>query len=277
MAERSLNSGPPMDEMFALPSGKAMLPVLGAFSPAVMRGPGVCKSEGTGVAKHPQTDRHEPIFNLTWRIAVGPRTRLETTASAYASDLNDDGLAFLSKEVRRAFGPEGLKHLIGLLIALHENFHNGLFVFDSDAHLDRLGYQRREVGGKLYHHPHNVRKARQILSILASLTLKIIRRSNGKTEEITIRLFTVWANSATFPAAPVGWDNGEVPAVKQLRTPLAERVMVAANPLWYGGVLQNGASRDTNGGKQYTWQLKQLAGEDSRRHGLTLLLGLLLP
>lgn len=259
---------------FAYPSVALMLTVLGAFSPGLTRTYPAPHLLPAGERRDPESRKYQAWTRMEFQIGRTPRAKTRTTLQAPQHILAED-TEQLSRGIARLLGPAGMKHLHGMLIALDENFHDGWFTFDTDEHLDRLGYQRREQDGHFYHHPANVRKARGIARMFTSLTLDITSESD-QDKRVVIKLFAEWGREETYCSEKCAWDDKEAPELKDVREPIQERKIIGANPIWYSGVLQDSSDKD-GAGRQYTRQLKSLATEDPRTHGITLILGGLLP
>src|SRR5579862_662249 len=103
----------------------------------------------------------------TYIIYSGRESQARTSLSLFDNDpLWSEGE--LSTLIKRQFGPSGLKHLLGVLIAAEEQSAQtgspyGGFIFDASRHLDILGYKRsNRVNGKGYHTARHLKEAREI-------------------------------------------------------------------------------------------------------------------
>ncbi|MEI6234638.1 MAG: hypothetical protein WCT04_16405, partial [Planctomycetota bacterium] len=130
----------------------------------------------------------------TYIIYSGRESSARTSLSLFDNDpLWSEGE--LSTLIKRQFGPTGLKHLLGVLIAAEEqaretgSVHSG-FVFDASRHLDILGYMRsNRVNGKGYHTARHLKEAREIVTLLCSLTIvQEIRLGTRRGTTLKIKL-----------------------------------------------------------------------------------------
>lgn len=192
----------PIEDLFALPSGKEMLPVLGAFSPVLSRQRSKEHCADAGVQKNPTSGDYEPRMHVTWELPGRPRTTVRVSAQGWRSDADGPLFADIARDVVSALGPEGLRIFYGLLIHLHDNYHNGTVVVDTDKLLDTLGYTRRRQGRGHYHHGANVRKVRRLLRLLTTLQLDATYDRSGQTQHLKLRLFTCWATREVYDATP---------------------------------------------------------------------------
>ncbi len=259
---------------FAYSSVGTMMTVLSAFSPALSRSYPTPQLRPAGSRRDPDSREYLSWTQMEFQVGHTPRTRTRIMLQGPQQEIEAEDLEQLGRELARTLGPEGMKHLYGLLIALDENYHSGHFIFDTDEHLDRLGYQRREQDGRFYHHPANVRKAREIARMFTSLTLHI--DCEGADKRLVVKLFTEWGREETYCSKKCKWEDREAPELEDVRQCIQERKVIGANPIWYGGVSQEKLDQE-GAGRQYTRQLKSLATEDAHAHGITLLLGGLLP
>lgn len=195
------------------------------------------------------------IVKRTFTVSNHPRAVNYLTVKG-GDEMTGDGDA-LSSYLRRAFGPEGLKHLAGLLIGLYRSSEEDSLLFDVKDHLDLLGYARQQKPSGHYHHPRNVKDARRIVGILSSLTV----HQGGPGEEVQqdVRICS--------PADPDVVDSGGTFA-------LPRTCRLHVNPDLFR---LPGSSEVEPGDHPFTRQREAIATENARQHGITLLLGLLLP
>lgn len=202
-------------------------------------------------------DERGGIIREKRRIAVLSDNPAVQAKAQIDADLFSDDLHFqegqLAAHLKSAFGARGLKHLFGLLIALDENFREGVIDWDVNEHLERLGKRR---GANRAFKPEDRQEALDILRIFTSLFITSVKKDGENVEEMTgMRLFL-----------PEGFT---VKSVKNWV--VSEKVRIRATSLWY-----RDAFEDRGQGKQYTKLLKKLAKENSREHATTLLLAPLL-
>ena len=136
-----------------------------------------------------------PARVRTYIVYSGRQSEARTSVSLFEDDpLWSEGE--LSMLIKRQFGPSGLKHLLGVMIAAEEQARpngraadsRGGFVFDSNRHLDILGYSRaNRVLGKGYHSGKHLKEAREIVTLLCSLTL-VQERRLGARRGATLRI-----------------------------------------------------------------------------------------
>src|SRR5579862_6627221 len=178
----------------------------------------------------------------TYIIYSGRESQARTSLSLFDNDpLWSEGE--LSTLIKRQFGPSGLKHLLGVLIAAEEQSAQtgspyGGFIFDASRHLDILGYKRsNRVNGKGYHTARHLKEAREITTLLCSLTI-VQEIRLGSRRGTTVKIIFLRFNPHLLLAAVEG--------TQQIRY-------------------------------MYTLQLQKLARENARTHSLTLTLGVHLP
>lgn len=210
----------------------------------------------------------------TYIIYSGRESSARTSLSLFDNDpLWSEGE--LSMLIKRQFGPTGLKHLLGILIAAEEqaNANNssplGGFVFDASRHLDLLGYQRsNRVNGKGYHTTRLLKEAREIVTLLCSLTIvQDVRLGARRGTTIKIRLLQDEASAEA-------WEEtvADGSAIKE-RIVTNERIFLRFNPYLFLAAVEGTQQIKY----MYTLQLQKLARENARTHGLTLTLGVHLP
>src|SRR5688500_9290314 len=161
---------------FRLPSTTLFLGLMPVFSGLARRADlAAVLSDGT----EPKADsqgHQRPSRVRTYIVYSGRESQARTSLSLFDDDpLWNEGE--LSTLIKRQFGPTGLKHLLGVMIAAEEQAQQpgaqtGAFVFDASRHLDILGYSRsNRVNGKGYHTAKHLREAREIVTLLCSLTI----------------------------------------------------------------------------------------------------------
>jgi DNA-binding XRE family transcriptional regulator len=209
----------------------------------------------------------------TYIIYSGRESQARTSLSLFDNDpLWSEGE--LSTLIKRQFGPTGLKHLLGVLIAAEEQAHetgsvHSGFVFDASRHLDILGYTRsNRVNGKGYHTARHLREARELVTLLCSLTIvQEIRLGTRRGTTLKIKLLQDEASAEA-------WEETIADGEKlKERIITNEKIFLRFNPhLFLAAVEGTEQIR-----YMYTLQLQKLARENSRSHGMTLTLGVHLP
>ena len=187
-------------------------------------------------------------------ISDNPRVeaQAEISMSFFKEDLRfrEESLAIY---IKRTFGPEGLRHLLGLLIGMEENFRKGYFEWSVNEHLERLGYRRKSYGS----FDIELRKsASEIIKVFQSLFITA-RKKEGRKEVIQgEKLFTV-----------EGFRKEMFDKVV-----IDEKIRLRATDFWYKNAFD---PKDGQSGK-YTKLLKKIAQENHREHEFTLYLAPLL-
>lgn len=183
---------------------------------------------------------------------IADNARVEAKAKIDISIFNKD-LIFkegtLAGYIRRTYGAEGLKHLLGLIIGLEENGRNGTLIWNINKHLDRLGYAK----DKGTHKPEAKRKATEIIKILTSLC--IVAHEKKKNGKITIRgerLFSI--------------DGFDIEMFEN--KVIDEHIKIRATDFWY----KNAFEPPDKKAPMYTKLLKKVAGESHRDHPYTIFL-----
>jgi hypothetical protein len=176
----------------------------------------------------------------------------DITATFFKEDprFREESLAIY---IKRTFGPEGLRHLLGLLIGLEENFRKGYFEWSVNDHLERLGY-RRKINGA--YDPELKKTSSEIIKVFTSLFITA-RKKEGKKEVIQgERLFSIDGfRKETFDKVIID-----------------ERIKLRATDFWFKNAFE---PKDGQSGK-YTKLLKKIAQENHREHHLTIYLAPLL-
>lgn len=175
----------------------------------------------------------------------------EISMSLFRNDLSfrEDRLAVY---IKRTFGPEGIRHLLGLIIGLEENFRKGHFAWSVNEHLERLGYRKKNRSFD----PELRKMASEIIKIFTGLCITSVRK-DGKKDSIKAKfLFMVEG----FETETFG---------KEI---IDEKINLVATDFWYKNAL---SSKDGHV-PQYTKLLKEIVRENHREHPLTLYLAPLL-
>lgn len=210
----------------------------------------------------------------TYIVYSGRESSVRTSVSLFDDDpLWSEGE--LSTLIKRQFGPAGLKHLLGILIAAEEQavLNNssplGGFVFDASRHLDTLGHPRsNRVNGKGYHTTHLLKEAREIVTLMCSLTIvQEVRLGERRGTTLKIRLLQDEASAEA-------WEEtvADGQTLKE-RIVTNEKIFLRFNPYLFVAAVEG--SQQVR--YMYTLQLQKLARENSRTQALTLTLGVHLP
>jgi hypothetical protein len=151
--------------------------------------------------------------------------------------------------IKRTFGPEGIRHLLGLIIGLEENFRKGHFDWSVNEHLERLGYRRKTHGS----FGIELKKmASEIIKIFTGLCITSTRK-DGKNGSIKAKyLFMV--------------EGFEVQTFE--KEIIDERITLVATDFWY----KNAFCPSDGQAPQYTKLLKEIVKESHQNHPLTLYL-----
>ena len=257
---------------FRLPSTALFLGLMPVFSGLARRADlASVLNDEAGAAKENGDDSNQRV--RTYIIYSGRESQARTSLSLFDNDpLWSEGE--LSTLIKRQFGPTGLKHLLGVLIAAEEQAHetgsvHSGFIFDASRHLDILGYSRsNRVNGKGYHTARHLREAREIVTLLCSLTIvQEIRLGTRRGTTLKIKLLQDEASAEA-------WEETIADGVKlKERIVTNEKIFLRFNPhLFLAAVEGTEQIR-----YMYTLQLQKLARENSRAHGMTLTLGVHLP
>lgn len=187
---------------------------------------------------------------------ISDNPKVEAEAEISSSIFKDD-IQFreisLAIYIKRTFGAEGLRHLLGFLIGLEENFRKGDFEWSVNEHLERLGYRRQPNGT----YATDLKKtASEIIKIFQSLFITA-RKKEGKKEVIRgERLFSIESFRQEI------FD----------KVIIDERIKLRATDFWYKNAFE---PKDGQSAK-YTKLLKKIAQENHREHPLTIYLAPLL-
>lgn len=187
---------------------------------------------------------------------VSDNPKVEAEAEITASLLRNDPHfreVSLAMHIKRTFGAEGLRHLLGLLIGLEENFRKGNFIWSVNEHLARLGYSKKPYGG---YDPELKKTSSEIIKVFTSLFITA-RKKEGKKEVIQgERLFNI-----------EGFRKEIFDKVI-----IDEKIKLSATEFWY----KNAFEPKDGESKKYTKLLKKVAHENHREHHLTIFLAPLL-
>jgi hypothetical protein len=155
----------------------------------------------------------------------------------------------LALYIKRTFGPEGIRHLLALIIGLEENFRKGHFEWSVNEHLERLGYRKKANGS---YDNDLKRMASEIVKIFTGLCITSTRK-DGKNGSI----------KAKFLFMTEGYELQTFE--KEI---IDQRITLVATDFWY----KNAFSATDGQAPQYTKLLKEIVKENHREHPLTLYL-----
>jgi hypothetical protein len=180
--------------------------------------------------------------------------RAEISWSLFRNDIyfREERLAIY---IKKAFGAEGIRHLLALIIGLEENFRKGNFEWSVNEHLERLGYRKKTNGS---FDPELKKMASEIVRIFTGLCITSIKKDReGSQSSISGKfLFLV--------------EGFEIQTFE--KEIIDQRITLAATDFWY----KNALSSKDGQASQYTKLLKEIVKENHREHPLTLYLAPLL-
>ena len=164
-----------------------------------------------------------------------------------------DDLAEREKElaihIKRTFGPEGMRHFLGLIIGLEENYRRGYFYWTINEHLKRLGITKKKRGS--YDKKARI-IATGIIKIFTSLCLTAYSKKD-KTEVIeALKLFSIDGYRAEL-------FNKQI---------IDSSLLIRAADFWYKKAV-TGTDKDS---PKYTKLLKNIAKVNHWEHPLVLFL-----
>lgn len=157
----------------------------------------------------------------------------------------------LARLVAKTYGPEGLRHFLGIVVALERNGRKGWIDWDVDVHLDALGIDREKSGA---HKTSHKKSAYEIALLMTNLTITEVKgEKSGAGELRQMKLFTITGRTARTTKNVV----------------VKERLRIEATSFWYEDSLRDVPGR----GRQYTKLLQSIAAEDHRTHPYVIQLG----
>jgi len=155
----------------------------------------------------------------------------------------------LAQYIKRTFGSEGIRHLLGLIIGLEENFRKGHFEWSVNEHLERLGYRKK---ANRTFNPDLKKMASEIIKIFTGLCITSTRK-DGKNDSIKGKfLFMV--------------EGFEIQTFE--KEIIDQRITLVATDFWY----KNAFSPNDGQAVQYTKLLKEIVKESHQEHPFTLFL-----
>lgn len=182
---------------------------------------------------------------------VEAKTEIGTTLFGDDLSWKEESLALY---IKRTFGAEGLRHLLGILIGLNDAGRTGEYEWNVNEHLDRLGYKRMQNGTYSY----NLKQtALEIIKIFTSLFITATNKDEKGTGKIKgKRLFYIEGYEKEYK------ENWVV----------NEKLTIKASDYWY----RNAFETSKGSSQQFTKLLKEIARENHREHALTIYLAPLL-
>jgi len=212
---------------------------------------GNLKEEILGAGLDPDTGekRGEDKTRITALVSDSPKVSGELSLFKEDVYFRENALAVY---IKKTFGVEGLKHLLGLLIGLEENFRRGSFEWDIHEHLSRLGYKR---GAGSYAKAE--RDASSIIKLFTSIYITANQRAGERTKIEGLRLFSI--------------DGFKQELFKN--EVIKEKLIIRATEPWYKLAFE---PPDKRSSPRYTKLLKQIAAENHHNHSLTIFLAPLL-
>ena len=285
---------PANTETFRLPSTALFLGLVPIFSGQARRGDLAAALLGEIKIKNDSDGRARPAQVRTYIVHSGRESEARTGLSLFQDDpVWAEGE--LSALIKRQFGPTGLKHLLGIFIAAEEHAvealkrdeavleahglyprgkipvpsPTGAFVFDINRHLDILGYKRsNRVNGKAYHTTQRLAEAREIVTLLTSLTIvQEIRLGPRKGQTVRLKLLLDEASAQSWEDITADSDR------LRERISTNERFILRINPALFSVAAEGTRAQQ----HVYTHQLKKLARENAHSQALALTMGVHLP
>ncbi len=191
----------------------------------------------------------------TYLVSDNPKVQAKAEA-VYGSMFSDDPAYSEEAQalyIKRTFGAEGMRHLLGLIIGLDENGRQGDFEWNINDHLGRLGYKKQDRGA---FPPEAKKTATAIIKVFTSLLITTFRK-DGKNEKLEgQKLFSV--------------DGFKIEKYDQ--EIINETLTLHATSFWY----RNAFEQNDGKSPQYTKLLKKISQENHREHPLTIYLAPLL-
>jgi hypothetical protein len=176
--------------------------------------------------------------------------RAEICWSLFRNDLQfrEERLAIY---IKKAFGAEGIRHLLALIIGLEENFRKGSFEWSVNEHLERLGYRRKANGS---FDPDLKKMASEIVRIFTGLCITSVKKDKENLQGSISGKFLFRV------------DGFEIQTFE--KEIIDQKITLAATDFWYRHAL---SSKDGQA-SQYTKLLKDIVKESHKDHPLTLYL-----
>jgi hypothetical protein len=199
----------------------------------------------------------KPVVEETKTYLLSDNPKVRADAQVEYGEMFSNNPAYdeeaLALWIKRTFGAEGLRHMLGLMIGLEESGRKGAFDWEINEHLERLGYKRHEAGA---YRPEAKKVSSAIVQVFTSLIITAIQKADKTVLTSKNKLFNL-----------EGWSQ-EKSAGEIIR----ETVTISATSFWY----KNSFEPKDNKAAQYTKLLKKIATENHRNQPLTIYLAPLL-
>lgn len=168
-------------------------------------------------------------------------------AKAEASEVQIKTREGLIPYIKSAYGAEGLRHFLAILVGLEENGRTGSFRMSINDHLDRLGYKRTNDNA---HKTEYKKLAVEIIHILSNLFISIISKKNKTKASIKgIKLFEL--KEFQFDIEKEEMMNGK---------------FLISTTDWYNEAFK----KENEQTPQYTKMLKSITYENHREHPIAI-------
>lgn len=249
-------------DTFSIPSDPVMLMLLAIFSGKTIKAPLKLIKDSNDFLPEDKKRIYsfiDEIIKKEFNYATGeelkyailsdsPKIRAET--KEYDNDLFNiekidiELMEYIQAQyIKKAFGIEGLRHFLALLIGLYERYNENSFIFTIDEHLDRLGYKKKKYGS----YDIKLREtASQIVKLFTSLWITMQKKYGSDKERIVqLKLFSV--------------SQKELIILKRSKV-IRERIVIRAED-WY-----------KKGFNTYTKVLKRVVRENHQKNPLTIFL-----
>lgn len=266
-------------ETFKLPSHSFMITLLAMFAGKPERIPRAIFT--SDFAKLPRDDREkaeaqaQAIFNEIlgekrpvkmddgremeaqyYIVSDNPTVRAEARLDEnLLGELPQERERSLALYIKKAFGPEGLRHFLALIIGLDENYNNGVFTWSLNEHLERLKYKKENRS----YSPELKEMARQIVTVFLSFYITTNKKRGKKLDIDDHLLFVQEGRGQT-----IDLENKEI---------LDSRVVIRATDFWYKNAF---IPKDDKTAPKYTRLLKKIVTESHANHRITIYLAPLL-
>lgn len=179
-------------------------------------------------------------------VSDNPYVKALASMKGFGDDIQSQVEA-LAAYLDKAFGSEGMRHFLALMIGLEENGRQGWFDWDINEHMERLGYQKQQRGA---FRADIKRNAHAIVSLFGSLYLTITAKKGNKEIIRGKKLFNI-------PEFEREIENNKV---------TQERIRLEAADFMYKHALFPSNDKSPT----YTKLLKEIAKEEHREHNITI-------
>jgi len=238
----------PQERTFAIPSHEDITPLFGLFfGKKTLRE----KSAPFDEIRDSHLDENGREVVQKRRSAIitdNPRIKAEARIEnwLFSGNIEEEEKA-LAGYIDKTFGPEGFRHLLGLMIGLEEAGRNGAYEFDVNEHLERLGYERKKNGAFDNRDKEN---ARRLMFIFGTLALAVEDKRRDREIIRADKFFNIEG----------------IKIEKKGEWVIADRITITATD-WYKRSFMTG-----EGGQQFSKLLRDIAQESHRDHKITLAL-----